>query len=81
MVHSGDEPTKLQNLGDRSMIDLTTAVQSYLIIHGVSTVGAILIFLIRNEHRITQLETNLNNLKKSHDVLTDHGTIRHDNNK
>lgn len=59
------------------MIDLTTAVQTYLVVHGVSTVGAIVVFLIRNEHRITRLETSLNNLKESHDALTDHGTIGH----
>lgn len=59
------------------MIDLTTAVQSYLIIHGVSTVGTIIVFLIRNEHRLTKLETSLNHLKESHDALTDYGTIGH----
>ena len=62
------------------MIDLTTAVQTYLAIHGVSTIGTIIVFLIRNEHRITRLETRLNHLKESHDVLTDHGTMRHDTN-
>ena len=59
------------------MTDLNTAIQTYLIIHGVSTVGAIAIFLIRNEHRITKVETTLNNLKDSHDQLTGHGTIGH----
>ena len=59
------------------MIDLTTAVQTYLAIHGVSTIGTVVIFLIRNEHRITRLETTLNHLKESHDVLTEHGTIGH----
>jgi hypothetical protein len=56
---------------------LTTAIQTYLIIHGVSTIGAIVIFLIRNEHRVTKVETTLNNLKESHDALTSHGTIQH----
>lgn len=59
-------------------MDLTNAILTYLIIHGVSTIGAIMLFLIRNEHRITKVETFLNNLKESHDILTDHGTIRHD---
>uniref|UniRef100_A0A6H1ZW90 YvrJ family protein n=1 Tax=viral metagenome TaxID=1070528 RepID=A0A6H1ZW90_9ZZZZ len=59
-------------------MDLSAAIQTYLVIHGVSTVGAVIVFLIRNEHRITKLETSLNNLKESHDALTDHGTIRHD---
>lgn len=59
-------------------MDGLAAIQAYLIAHGVSTVGAIIVFLVRNEHRITKLETSLNNLKESHDALTDHGTIRHD---
>lgn len=58
-------------------MDLTAAIQTYLVIHGVSTVGAIVVFLIRNEHRITKVETSLGSLKESHDTLTDHGTIRH----
>jgi NADH:ubiquinone oxidoreductase subunit 2 (subunit N) len=59
------------------MIDLTTAILYYLLIHGVSTIGAIIVFLIRNENRLTKLETSLNGLKTSHDVLTNHGTIGH----
>ena len=59
-------------------MDLTAAVQAYLLIHGFSTVGAVVIFLVRNEHRITKLETTLSGLKESHDALTDYGTIRHD---
>ena len=58
-------------------MDLTGAVQTYLVIHGLSTIGAIVIFLIRNEHRITKVETTLNNLKDSHDQITSHGTIGH----
>jgi hypothetical protein len=49
----------------------------YLIIHGVITVGALIGFLIRNEHRITKLEVEHKGLKNSHDVLTSHGTIPH----
>lgn len=56
---------------------LTTSIIAYLIIHGISTIGAIIIFLIRNEHRITKLETSLDNLKQSHDKLTDYGTNPH----
>ena len=59
------------------MIDPNTAIQTYLIVHGISTIGAVIVFLIRNEHRITKLETTLNNLKDSHDQLTDYGTIGH----
>lgn len=59
-------------------MDLSAAIQAYLLIHGISTVGAVIVFLIRNEHRITWVETTLNNLKESHDQLTDHGTIGHD---
>lgn len=58
-------------------MDLTAAIQTYLLVHGISTVGGIVFFLIRNEHRITRVETTLNNLKTSHDVLTEHGTIPH----
>lgn len=29
----------------------------YLIIHGLTTLGALIIFLLRVEHRITRLET------------------------
>lgn len=58
-------------------MDLTAAIQTYLLVHGISTVGAVVIFLIRNEHRITKLETNFNNLQKSHDSLTNHGTKGH----
>lgn len=59
-------------------MDLSTAIQTYLIVHGISTVGAVIVFLIRNEHRITKLETSHQALKESHNALTDHGTIRHD---
>ena len=58
-------------------MDLLGVVQTYLIVHGISTVGAIVIFLIRNEHRITKVETTLNNLKDSHDQITHYGTIGH----
>lgn len=58
-------------------MDLTAAIQTYLAIHGISTIGAVVVFLIRNEHRVTKLETTLNNLKESHDTLTEHGTIGH----
>lgn len=49
----------------------------YLGIHGITTVGSVIVFLIRNEHRITKLEVEHNNLKDSHDVLTNYGTIPH----
>lgn len=56
---------------------MMNGMEIYLIIHGVSTVGAVITFLIRNEHRITKLETSLSTLKDSHDVLTDMGTVKH----
>lgn len=49
----------------------------YLGTHAVITVGAIIGFLIRTEHRITKLETTLTILKDSHDALTNMGTLRH----
>jgi len=58
-------------------MDLTAAIQTYLLVHGISTVGAVVIFLVRNEHRVTKLETSLDNLQKSHDIFTDHGRIGH----
>ena len=47
------------------MTDLTTLMVSYLVIHGITTIGTIILFLIRNEHRITKLETRLNYHEKS----------------
>ena len=58
-------------------MDLISAIQAYLVIHGVSTVGIVVVFLIRNEHRLTKLEVSHDNLKTSHDVLTGHGTVSH----
>lgn len=58
-------------------MDLTAAIQTYLLVHGLSTIGAVVIFLVRNEHRVTKLETSFNNLKETHDRLTNHGTIGH----
>lgn len=52
-------------------------MQAYLLVHGLSTVGAVVVFLIRNEHRITKLETAFNNLKESHDSLTSYGNLPH----
>lgn len=52
-------------------------IEAYLIIHGVVTVGAIITFLVKNEHRITKLEVDHENLKDSHDTLTNYGTLFH----
>ena len=49
----------------------------YLGLHAVTTVGTVVIFLIRNEHRITKMETRLDYLEKSHDTLTAMGTLPH----
>ena len=56
---------------------MISELTTYLLIHGVLTVGSVLAFFIRNEHRITKLEVSHDNLKTSHDVLTGHGTISH----
>jgi len=45
-------------------------LMGYLVIHGITTVGSVVIFLIRNEHRITKLETTLSLLKDQHDRYT-----------
>ena len=58
-------------------MDIISAIQAYLVIHGVSTIGTIIVFLIRNEHRLTKLEVSHENLKASHDVLTRLGTTPH----
>jgi len=52
-------------------------MQIYLLAHGLTTVGAVVVFLIRNEHRITKLEIELLKLNESHDRLTDYGTLGH----
>jgi len=51
----------------------------YLAIHGFSTVGAIIIFLIRNENRLTKVEITLQLLKDQHDKITKYGTLPHIN--
>ena len=38
-------------------MDPTTAILAYLITHGIITVGAIITFVVRVEHRLTKLET------------------------
>lgn len=49
----------------------------YLVIHGITTVGAIVGFFIRNEHRITKLETTLDILHREHTrIMSQHGHIR-----
>lgn len=52
-------------------------LEVYLSIHGVSTIGTIVLFLIRNEHRLTKLETTVALIKEQHDALTNVGTIGH----
>jgi hypothetical protein len=56
---------------------MNTELLIYLAIHGTATVGSLVAFMVRNEHRITRIETKLENLEKSHNMLTDHGTIGH----
>ena len=56
---------------------MTTPDLYYLGLHAATTVGTVVIFLIRNEHRITKIETRLDYLEKSHDTLTARGTVPH----
>jgi len=58
-------------------MELPALIPTYLVGHGIATLGAIILFLIRNEHRITKVETAFNLLKESHDTLTNHGTKPH----
>lgn len=44
-------------------MDLVRLMEAYLILHGVATVGAMVVFLMRNEHRITKIETTLSLLE------------------
>ncbi len=55
------------------MINLPAMIESYLLVHGVSTIGAIIVFLVRTEHRITKLETTLKDLKDIHDSIMLYG--------
>jgi len=41
-----------------------TTELGYLIIHGISTMVAIFVFFIRIEHRLTRLETKMENFEK-----------------
>lgn len=36
----------------------------YLGIHGISTIGAIFVFFLRIEHRLTRVETKMENFEK-----------------
>lgn len=40
----------------------------YLIFHAIITVGAIFGFFLRIEHRITRLETKVENMEKRHQM-------------
>jgi hypothetical protein len=37
---------------------------AYIGLHGLTTIGAVLTFLIRIEHRLTRLETKMENFEK-----------------
>jgi hypothetical protein len=56
---------------------MINGVEIYLVAHAITTLGALAGFFIRNEHRITKLETSLSALKDQHDALTGIGTIPH----
>lgn len=56
---------------------MMNGIEIYLTLHGITTIGALIGFLLRNEHRITKQETMLSNLKEQHDRLTGMGFIQH----
>jgi len=51
------------------MIETPPTIILYLLVHGITTVGSIMLFFIRNEHRITKIETKLDYLERSHGLL------------
>lgn len=59
------------------MTEPNITIELYMVLHGLSTIGAITIFLIRNEHRITKLEVSHKDLKDQHNTLTAMGTTAH----
>ena len=46
-------------------MDLISSIQAYFIIHGIATLGAIVTFVIRVEHRLTKLETMVDMIFKN----------------
>jgi len=36
----------------------------YMALHGVTTIGAIIVFIIKIEHRLTKLETKMEQVEK-----------------
>ena len=40
-------------------MDFSAGIQAYLIAHGAITVGVIIAFVVRVEHRLTKLETTV----------------------
>ena len=38
----------------------------YLLIHGISTLGVLFMFFLRIEHRLTRVETKMENIEKGH---------------
>jgi len=43
---------------------MTTEIIIYLISHALVTIGAIFIFFLRIEHRLTKVETKVENMEK-----------------
>ena len=56
---------------------MNTDLLIYLAIHGTATVGSLVAFMVRNEHRITRIETKLETLELQHYALTKDGTTPH----
>ena len=56
---------------------ITETVNIYLIIHGITTIGAVVAFLLRTEHRMTRTETRLDTIEKQHNVMTAYGLVPH----
>jgi len=43
---------------------MSTEILIYLVIHGVFTIGAIFAFFMKIEHRLTRVETKIENFEK-----------------
>lgn len=51
---------------------MTPEIIYYLGGHAFITIGAVIVFLVRTEHRMTKTETILTLLKEDHDRYVDH---------
>jgi hypothetical protein len=49
----------------------------YLLIHGITTIGAVIMFLLRTENRLTKTETRLDTIERQHNAITAYGMSPH----